>query len=96
MAITLLHTNYDRPRKAAFEEADRYLDRALQLKPSLAVAYAVQGLIESNRFRPESAIVYYQKAISINPNISIVNMWMGLNAFFPFRRGFSFNHLSKI
>lgn len=76
MAITLLHTNYDRPRKAAFAEADGYLDRALRLKPGLAEAYAVRGLIESNRSRPESGIVNYEKAISIKPNLSIVNMWL--------------------
>ncbi len=76
MAITLLHTNYDRPSKAAFAEADGYLDRALRLKPSLAVAYAVRGLIESNRSRSESAIVNHEKALTLNPSLSIVNMWL--------------------
>jgi TolB-like protein len=76
MALALLHSNYDRPWKAAFAEADRYLDRALALKPDLAEAYAVRGLIEMNRARQESAISNYEKAIAIKPNLSIVNMWM--------------------
>src|SRR5690606_26005783 len=72
----------DIPEDEAAELATASVERALELDPNLADAYAVRGLIKMNtwsrtrigpgRFEAEEA---FRRAIALNPNHASAYMW---------------------
>jgi len=65
------------PRLQAEAQARLYLDKALQLDPELAEAWAGLGLYHSNRVGElDQAIEVLQKALSINPNLINARNWL--------------------
>ncbi len=68
----------DIPLDVALRESRPLLDRALELNPDLAEAYAVLGLWYSNGSRSSSdqAIASLRKSLSINPNNVNANNWL--------------------
>jgi TolB-like protein len=71
------------PKQQAESQAKLYLDKALQLDPELAEAWAGLGLYHNNRVGefPES-VVALEKALSINPNLINARNWLlGSHAF---------------
>ncbi len=81
--MILLSVNHQAiPREEAFESAQAYLDRGLELDNSLSDAYATQGLLKTyawtqTRIGTENldAETAFEQAISLNPNNSRAYMW---------------------
>ncbi len=71
------------PKQQAESQAKLYLDKALQLDPELAEAWAGLGLYHNNRIGENSqAIEALEKALSINPNLINARNWLlGVHAF---------------
>lgn len=79
----LLWINHaDLPQKEAIETTQKSLDRALELDPDLADAYAIRGLMKSTLWAQTmtgsenvEAEAAFQRAIRENPNYSSAYMW---------------------
>jgi TolB-like protein len=65
------------PRAQAWAQAKLYLDKALQLDPEVAEAWAGLGLYHVNRPGDNSqAIENLEKALAINPNLIDASNWL--------------------
>jgi TolB-like protein len=65
------------PRAQAWAQAKLYLDKALQLDPEVAEAWAGLGLYHVNRPGENSqAIEKLEKALAINPNLIDASNWL--------------------
>jgi TolB-like protein len=65
------------PRAQAWAQAKLYLDKALQLDPEVAEAWAGLGLYHINRPGENSqAIENLEKALAINPNLIDASNWL--------------------
>ena len=65
------------PRAQAWAQAKLYLDKALQLDPEVAEAWAGLGLYHINRPGENSrAIENLEKALTINPNLIDASNWL--------------------
>jgi TolB-like protein/Flp pilus assembly protein TadD len=53
------------------------VERALQLDPSLADAYATLGLLRRDQNRIAESIELLEKAVELNPNDSLAMTWLG-------------------
>jgi len=78
IAISLQNeTNYgDLTFAEASTKAAPYADRAVALSPKLAAAHAASGFVSHVRGNAEAALAHYEDALQINPNYSIVYLWM--------------------
>jgi len=77
-AMLLSQNNYGETKQAAAEsQAKLYIDKALQLDPEQAEAWAALGLYHNNRpgELPQS-IKALEKALSINPNLIDASNWL--------------------
>ncbi len=77
MAILLLSTHGDLTDNEASTRAAPYADRAMALDPTLAETHAATGYLLWHQENLEEAQTHYRHAIQINPNYSIVYLWMG-------------------
>lgn len=80
--LLLMINHKDLPEPEAIASAQASLDRALDLDPNLADAYAILGLLKSTvwgqtRLGNENieAEAAFQRAISLNPNHASAHMW---------------------
>jgi len=64
------------PHWAALERARPAAVKALELDPNLTEANAIMGLLESINQESDDAIVYYDKAIVLNPNYADAYNWL--------------------
>jgi TolB-like protein len=82
-AILLSERHYGKaPHEGALAQAKLYLDKALELGPVVAEAWAGLGLYHENRPGEHSqAIEYLEKALAINPNLIDASNWLQ-NAYF--------------
>jgi tetratricopeptide (TPR) repeat protein len=55
-----------------------HIERAIELNKNLPEAYAVKGLYQVNRGKPEDAITSFAKAIELNPNYAEAYMWRSM------------------
>ncbi len=84
--IMVLYVNHNAIAPgAAFEQAGEAVETALRLDANLAEAYAVRGLIESQRWQETpnaggnvKAAAAFEKAISLNRNLPSTYIWYGL------------------
>ena len=58
-------------------KAEQAASRALELNPTAAEGWAAFGLIHMQRHEKDSATQALQKALSLNPNHAMANMWLG-------------------
>lgn len=67
----------DLDRNQALADAQRYVDRALELDPRLAEAHASQGIILElkNQIKPSRRA--YERAVQLKPAYSMARMWLG-------------------
>ena len=65
----------DAPIKATLQEAQTAVDRALNLDPELADAWASSGLIAHYREQYVQAVEMYRRAIELNPNNAMAFKW---------------------
>jgi len=70
-----------------FVRAEDLFDKAIKLEPDNPDAYAAKGklFLSPGRLKPDSAAVYYQKALEINPNSMVARMNLAV-AFLQLRR----------
>ena len=81
--MLLLENNHQAlPQAEAFELARTNLEKALELDPDLADAYAVKGLLESKAWQQTrigrgniEAEAAFRRAIELNPNHASAYMW---------------------
>jgi len=80
--LLLLINHQDLPETEALAAAQASIDRALELDPNLADAYAILGLMKSTiwgntRLGPENleAEAAFRRAISLNANHASAHMW---------------------
>ncbi|NQZ06213.1 MAG: winged helix-turn-helix domain-containing protein [Algicola sp.] len=66
------------PQQGAANMAKQALDKALQISPNLAHAYASYGLLRANTGQQLAAIVLYQKAIKLKPNDAAAQLGLGI------------------
>lgn len=57
------------------------LDRAIEIDPGLANAYAVRGLMLYHDFQYDEAEVSLQRAVKLNPSLSNAWNWLSINAY---------------
>jgi len=59
-----------------FDRADELLSKAIKMEPGNPDAYSAKGKMFLSRQKPDSAVVYYQKSLAINPRslLSRVNL----------------------
>ncbi|MEE8261363.1 MAG: hypothetical protein V3R83_02690 [Gammaproteobacteria bacterium] len=75
---TLLLRNYGSLTRAeARARAAPHAERAIALDPTLAEAHAAIGFLLWSGSNNEKALTHFRQAIEINPNYSIVYVWMG-------------------
>jgi len=82
-SVLLLQNNHQAlPQDEAFEIARANLDKALELDPDLADAYAIRGLLESKSWSQTRvgngnivAEAAFRRAIELNPNHASAYMW---------------------
>lgn len=55
--------------------AKEYLEKALIRQPDMPEVYAVLGYIPFMLNKPEEALSFFDKAISLNPNLAVVHLW---------------------
>tara|TARA_B100000446_G_scaffold106655_1_gene99688 strand:+ start:152 stop:2749 length:2598 start_codon:yes stop_codon:yes gene_type:complete len=67
----------DLDHNQALVDAQRYVDRALELDPRLAEAHASQGIILElkNEIKPSRRA--YERAVQLKPAYSMARMWLG-------------------
>jgi TolB-like protein/Tfp pilus assembly protein PilF len=67
----------DIPLKQALTQGKLYLDKAMQLEPELAEAWAGMGLYHlSSRLEAEKAVAALRKALLLNPNLMDASNWL--------------------
>ncbi len=81
LAVYLLSDNPgsygDIPAAQALPEAMDLLDKALALDPGLAEAYAILGLVQTDRRNDaEDAVPNLERALEINPNLESAKLWL--------------------
>ncbi|NIB42711.1 tetratricopeptide repeat protein [Pseudomaricurvus alkylphenolicus] len=59
------------------QKAQRYVDKALQLAPRLAEAYASQGIIHELKGEYGLARRAHERAVQLKPAYSMARMWLG-------------------
>lgn len=62
----------------AINAADLLVDKALELKPNLGEAYAVQGELRRHQNRFEESEAAFQRAVELMPSDARTHMWFGL------------------
>jgi tetratricopeptide (TPR) repeat protein len=68
------------PATVAFPEAKLAAQRAIELDPELADAYAAMGqVLVQYEHRAAEGETYYERARGLNPNLAIVRLWTALN-----------------
>ena len=65
------------PERATNDRAQAAVEHALQIDPNLSDAWAIAGLVASNRQQNELAEKLYRRAIELNPNNSMALKWHG-------------------
>ena len=82
LAITILllrRTQYGGlTHREGIDRATPHVERAMVLDPALAKVHAAAGLLLVSQENWPEALTHYRKAIEINPNSSIVYVWMAL------------------
>lgn len=70
-----------------FDRAEELFDKAIKLEPGNPDAYAAKGklFLSPGRMKPDSAAVYYQKALEINPSSMVARMNLAV-AFLQLKR----------
>jgi superkiller protein 3 len=70
-----------------FDRAEELFDKAIKMEPGNPDAYAAKGklFLAPGRSKPDSAAVYYQKALEINPNSLVARLNLAV-AFLQLRR----------
>ncbi len=97
MAIFLLKTYSDLNLTEAIARAAPYAERAMALDSTLAEAHAATGGLLSSQGNLEEALTHFEQAIQINPNYSIVYVWMaGLlaNDLGRYKEGFAMSEIA--
>ena len=76
--LALRQTNFREgiPAEEAFLLARSSIDRALAIDPMLAEAYVAEGLLFSESYRYEEALISLEKAVKINPNLAEAWTWL--------------------
>ncbi|MCH7510622.1 MAG: tetratricopeptide repeat protein [Proteobacteria bacterium] len=69
--------NFDLTVTEAIARAAPHAERAMALDPTLAEAHAATGFLLWRQENLEGAQTHFRQAIKINPNYSIVYLWMG-------------------
>ena len=79
LARAFLFSSYYGVREREDVEAlvETEVERALQLDPSLADAYATLGLLRRDQNRIAESIELLEKAVELNPNDSLAMTWLG-------------------
>ena len=79
LARAFLFSSYYGVREREDVEAlvETEVERALQLDPSLADAYATLGLLRRDQNRIAKSIELLEKAVELNPNDSLAMTWLG-------------------
>jgi len=82
-AILLLEDSKSTYGHLSAEEVDAkawpHIERAIELNENLAEAYAVKGLYQMNRGKPEDAITSFARAVELNPNYAEAYMWRSMS-----------------
>jgi TolB-like protein len=76
LATLLLETYTDLTITGLVARAAPHVERAMAFDPTLAEAHAATGYLLWNQWNLEEALTHFQHAIQINPNYSIVYLWM--------------------
>jgi TolB-like protein len=61
----------------AVARAAPHAERAMALDPTLAEAHAATGFVLWRQEKLDEALTHFEQAIQINPNYSVVYLWMG-------------------
>jgi len=69
--------NFDLTVTEAIARAAPHAERAMALDPTLAEAHAATGFLLWRQNNLEGAQTHFRQAIKINPNYSVVYIWMG-------------------
>jgi TolB-like protein/DNA-binding winged helix-turn-helix (wHTH) protein len=77
IASVLLKTYGGLTRTEAEARAAPHAERAMALDPGLAEAHAAAGYLSWSQDNVEEALAHFRRAVQINPNYSIVYLWMG-------------------
>ncbi len=77
LATLLLDTYTDLPITGLVARATPHVDEAMALNPTLAEAHAATGYLLWYQWNLEEAQTHFEQAIQLNPNYSIVYLWMG-------------------
>ena len=77
LATLLLETYTDLPITGLVARATPHVDEAMALNPTLAEAHAATGYLLWYQWNLEEAQTHFEQAIQLNPNYSIVYLWMG-------------------
>ena len=85
LARAFLFSSYYGVREREDVEAlvETEVERALQLDPSLADAYATLGLLRRDQNRIAKSIELLEKAVELNPNDSLAMTWLGVSLAAP-------------
>ncbi|AHM58696.1 transcriptional regulator [Flammeovirgaceae bacterium 311] len=76
-ALTLLHDySYAASQPEILSEAERAINMALSLNPTLAEAYASLGLLYATRRKGAEAIHYLKKAVALQPAYADAHAWL--------------------
>jgi TolB-like protein/Flp pilus assembly protein TadD len=68
------------PQDAAVPSANRAAEKATELDPTLAEAYATLGLLRSRYgWKWDEAAVFFRKAIELNPGYATAHFWYGVD-----------------
>jgi TolB-like protein/Tfp pilus assembly protein PilF len=66
------------PRDATWAKAQQAADKALELDPNLAEAWASSGMIAADKSQYARAEQAYRRAIQLNPNYASAYHWLGM------------------
>jgi TolB-like protein/Tfp pilus assembly protein PilF len=77
LATLLLGTYTDLPITGLLARATPHVDEAMALNPTLAEAHAATGYLLWYQWNLEEAQTHFEQAVQLNPNYSIVYVWMG-------------------
>ncbi len=77
LATLLLDTYTDLPITGLVARATPHVDEAMALNPTLAEAHAATGYLLLLQGDLDEALTHFEQAIQLNPNYSIVYLWMG-------------------
>ena len=82
-------------RAGDFDEAIKYLSKAIKIKPDYAKAYNNLGLALARKDKLNKAIKQFQKALQINPTNGVVQNNLGLALYKIGKTDEAIKHLSK-